>query len=280
MPTVGRPTLTTNMASFASSSTRTADNAHEDYQNFSMVKRHNRKKKNGGIDSTPGHAGPLPTQIILTLQSYANAAAMTNTTVSKPKPQVTNPPKISAALPLITEVTVICHGGHISNQIENQIWGRSADAIVQEVRLNMTKAVAHPILLKAGRWSIHPCSKGNFIFSFDGHVTFDTISSYEHILLSPFLGSGQLCPSLGWTQVIAHSVPFIDNNGMVLGPDKLLTEVCTLPGLKKAFFAMKPRWLRPIGQILTRYSSITFAFSDPDGSILNTLIKGRPALFG
>jgi hypothetical protein len=72
----------------------------------------------------------------------------------------------------------------------------------------------------------------------------------------------------------------MDNDNMVFGPDKLLIEVCMLPGLKKAFFAMKPRWLRPIGLITTRYSSITFMFSDPDGSISNALIKGRPALFG
>jgi hypothetical protein len=80
--------------------------------------------------------------------------------------------------------------------------------------------------------------------------------------------------------VIAYSIPFIDNDGMVFGPDELLTEVCSLPGLKKAFFAMKPRWLRPIGLITTSYSLITFAFSDLDSSISNTLIKGRPALFG
>jgi hypothetical protein len=56
--------------------------------------------------------------------------------------------------------------------------------------------------------------------------------------------------------------------------------VCTLPGLKKAFFAMEPRWLKPIAQIGSMYSSITFAFSDPDSSISNTLLKGRSALFG
>jgi hypothetical protein len=43
---------------------------------------------------------------------------------------------------------------------------------------------------------------------------------------------------------------------------------------------MEPRWLRPIGQILGPYSSITFAYSDSDGTITSTLLKGRPALFG
>jgi hypothetical protein len=61
----------------------------------------------------------------------------------------------------------------------------------------MAKAVAKPIPLRAGRWSVHPRSKGNFVYSFDGHIPFDVISSYEHILLRPFQGTGQLCPSLG-----------------------------------------------------------------------------------
>jgi hypothetical protein len=144
----------------------------------------------------------------------------------------------------------------------------------------MAKAVAHPIPLKVGRWSLHPWSRGNFVFSFEGHIPFDTISSYEHILLNPFQGSGQLRPSLGWTRMIAHGVPFMEFDGKVFGPDALLMETCTLPGLKKAFFAMEPRWLRPVGQILSLYSSITFAFSDPDGAILSALLKGRPAIFG
>jgi hypothetical protein len=118
------------------------------------------------------------------------------------------------------------------------------------------------------------------VFSFEGHIPFDTISLYEHILLVPFRGSGQLRPSLGWTRLIAHGVPFIELDGQVFGPEALLKEVRTLPGLKKAFFAMEPRWLRPIEQISSLYSSITFAISDPDGAMSNALLKGRPALFG
>ena len=53
-----------------------------------------------------------------------------------------------------------------------------------------------------------------------------------------------------------------------------------MPGLKKAFFAMQPRWLRPLDCIASQYSTITFAISDPDGSITNTLLNNRAALFG
>ena len=53
-----------------------------------------------------------------------------------------------------------------------------------------------------------------------------------------------------------------------------------LPGLKKVFFSMQPRWLTPPKRIYTSYSSVTFAISDPDGTIANTLLNNHAALFG
>ena len=103
---------------------------------------------------------------------------------------------------------------------------------------------------------------------------------YEHILLEPFQGTGKLCPSLGWTQLLAYGTPLRDNDGYHFSPKALLKEVRAMPGLKKAFFAMQPRWLRPVERITTAYSTITFAISDPDGSITNTLLNNRAALFG
>jgi hypothetical protein len=144
----------------------------------------------------------------------------------------------------------------------------------------MIRAVAKPIPLRAGRWSIHPRSKGNFVYSFDGNIPFDVITSYEHILLQPFHGSGQLRPSLGWTRLLAHGVPLTDNDGLVFDTEALMEEVRLLPGLKKAFFSMAPRWLKPIQRITGYYSSITFAISDPDGAFANTLMNNRAALFG
>lgn len=58
-------------------------------------------------------------------------------------------------------------------------------------------AVAKPIVLRAGWWSVHPRSRGNFVYSFDGNIPFDIIESYERILLAPFFGSGKLSPSMG-----------------------------------------------------------------------------------
>ena len=162
------------------------------------------------------------------------------------------------------------------------ISARAADVIVREVKLKMGKAVTRPIPLTAGRWSIHPRSKGNFVYSFDGNVPFELITTYEHILLAPFKGTGRLSPSMGWTRLLAHGVPVWEDpdSWVSFGPDALLKEVKAIPSLKKAHFAMPPRWLKPVDRIESMYSTITFAISDPDGTLTNNLLKGRTALFG
>ena len=53
-----------------------------------------------------------------------------------------------------------------------------------------------------------------------------------------------------------------------------------MPGLKKAHFAMPPRWLKLVEQINSPYSLVTFAISNPDGTITSTLLNGQAALFG
>ena len=158
-----------------------------------MVRWHRRK---GGTQQagTADLSHTQPTMINLTPASYAGAAAAaTDLLQTRANPNPTH------ALPAITEVTVLCQGGHINSLTEQQIQVCPPDAIIQEVKLKMVKTLLNPIPLKDGRWSIQPCSKGNFIYSFNGHIPFDIISSYEHILLEPFHSSGQLCPSLGWT---------------------------------------------------------------------------------
>lgn len=236
---------------------------------FIPVARNGKGRKDKGKTAPP--------QINLSPTSYATAASAAVNT-QQPKLQIKPP----SQLPAITEVTVIRsgNGGHTDPEIELSIRLRAADAIVREVRLKMGSTVSNPIPLRAGRWSAHPRSKGNFVYSFDGNISFELIQSYERILLAPFYGTGKLSPSMGWTRLLAHGVPVSDENWFITGPDALLKEVKTMPGLKKAHFAMPPRWLKPVDRIDSDYSTITFAISDPDGSITNRLLSGRAALFG
>lgn len=84
---------------------------------------------------------------------------------------------------------------------------------------------------------------------------------------------------MGWTHFLVHGVPVWDDYDIVFGPQSILQQTMTLPGLKKAVFAMQPRWLRPVGSLNAAYSSITFAVSDPDSVITSALLNNRAALF-
>lgn len=249
--------------------------ADHEGEEFTLISRNGKGRKSKGKANA---AGPAPAQMPQPLPppaTYANTAA-TATNIQQPQPQK----KVGTPPPAITEVMVLRAGGYLDCQKEDQIRARAADAIVREVRLKMAKVTVKPIRLRAGRWSISPRSKGNFVFSFDGNVPFDIIKSYKHILLDPFGGYGGLCPSMGWTRFLVNGAPVWDDDDTPFSPNALLDEVRTLPGLKKAFFAMQPRWLTHTDRILSTYSSVTFAISDPDGTISNTLLNNRAALFG
>jgi hypothetical protein len=242
---------------------------------FTLVERKKRRGKGPGKSSDAPATANYSGQVNITQASYASTASAA-AHLQQPPPST----KAGTRLPTFTEVTVVRAGGHVDPLVEQYIRSRTPDAIVREIKLKMARAVASPIPLMSGRWSVHPRSKGNFVFSFNGCIPFDAITPYEHILLAPFQGSGQLRPSLGWTRLLVHGVPFWGDDECVFSPDALLAEVSTLPGLKKAAFAMEPRWLKPVWSVNSTYSTITFAISDPDGSITSTLEKSRTALFG
>lgn len=244
---------------------------------FTLVVPNGRNRRARG-KANAERPGPKPTpQGNSAPTSYAGAAAAaTNLQQAQPQTKGGAPPPT----PAISEVTVLRAGGFPDPAKESQTRARAADAIVREVRLKMAKATAKPIRLRAGRWSISPRSKGNFVYSFDGNVPFDVIKSYEHILLQPFGGYGGLCPSMGWTRFLVNGVPVWNDEDLPFSPNTLLEETRLLPGLKKAYFAMEPRWLTHTDRISSLYSSVTFAISDPDGTLANTLLNNRAALFG
>jgi hypothetical protein len=144
----------------------------------------------------------------------------------------------------------------------------------------MARAVAKPLPIISGRWSSGAQSKGNFIFTMCGQIDFAFIQTFEHLLTRPFPGGGQLCPNQGWTKLLAHSVPTMNNNYRIFGPGELLQEVRTMQGLQSVYFSSPPRWIKPVEQIQYGYTLLTFAFSDPDGLTTKQLLKDRQALFG
>jgi hypothetical protein len=159
-----------------------------------------KRGKKGKLDQ----ANPTLQQINLTPRSYATvtgatvATAATSQVTAQPPAQnqltlLANPP------PAFTEITVVRQGGSMDFRKEQATQIRKPDAIVREVRANMTRAVAKPLPIIAGRWSSGTRSRGNFVFTMRGQVDFAFIQTFEHFLTGPFPGGGQLLGIItGW----------------------------------------------------------------------------------
>ena len=235
-------------------------------------KRNRRKGK-------AAQTNPTPQQINLTPRSFADVTATTAQTPNSP-PTQSHTARVANPVPAFTEVTVIRFGGALRSPLEQATRLRQPDAIVREVRANMAKAVAKPLPIVSGRWSSGARSKGNFVFTMRGQVDFAFIQTFEHFLTGPFPGGGQLCPNQGWTKLLVHGVPIMDNDNRIFGPEDLLKEVRTMEGLRNVYFSSLPRWIKRVEGLSSCYTSLTFAFSDPDSSITKHLLKNRQALFG
>jgi hypothetical protein len=72
----------------------------------------------------------------------------------------------------------------------------------------------------------------------------------------------------------------MDNDNNVFSSDDLLRETRTLTGLRSAYFSSPPHWIKPVERMSSCYSSLTFTFSDPSGTITKQLLDSRQALFG
>ncbi|KAH9979386.1 hypothetical protein BGW80DRAFT_1455101 [Lactifluus volemus] len=126
------------------------------------------------------------------------------------------------------------------------------------------------------RWSARTA---NFVYVFAGNVPFSKVTQFSRFLLDPF-PSASLVPNHAWSRLIFNGVPCYDLDGTFYEDADLTAEIRKLPSLKTAHLTLAPRWLKPRDRILGNYSSATFAFSDPDHLITNTLFNSPLAMFG
>ena len=170
------------------------------------------KRKRGKAGKNVDQANPTPQQINLTPQSYMKMMGALPTTTLAQSQKHTQQKQVTNNSLTITEVTVVYYGGAILLANEQAVWKRRLDTIIREVKANMTCAVAKPLPITIGRWSSGARSKGNFIFTMQGHIDFRFIQAFESFLTNPFPGGEQLCPNQGWTKLLAHGVPVTDND--------------------------------------------------------------------
>ena len=170
--------------------------------------------KEGQLLGMPGAVHLVPSSF-----SYAMVTQKPANT-NNPSPSPNKPGPLKA---LSTEVTVLHFEGLKNSQLKQAIRAHPADAIAHEVQAAVENVVHKPICIIAGQWSVSSKSKGNFIYTLAGEVPFAIIQTYERILVAPFPGTTQLCPSLGWTRLLAHGIPTMAED--IRGPEALLKEV-------------------------------------------------------
>ena len=169
---------------------------------------HKRKRNKGkGMDTQlPGMQGAVP----LVPSSFLYTLAAQQAANSNPPLSSNNKPGTPRVA--IMEVTVLWFGGLTDTQQETAIRACLADAIACKVRTVVEKAEHRPIHIIAGQWSVSSKSRGDFIYTLASEVPFATIQSYKSLLIAPFPGPSQLCPSLGWVRLLAHRVPTMDDS--------------------------------------------------------------------
>ncbi|KAH9962493.1 hypothetical protein BGW80DRAFT_1463515 [Lactifluus volemus] len=214
--------------------------------------------------------------------SFASIAARppTQPKTNPPPPPTPSPasnpvPPTKPTPPKFTEVTVQRDGGHHDPATERTLRATAPETLVRRV-LRSISAAKLSLPLLSGRWSARTA---NFVYVFAGNLPFSKVTQFSRFLLDPF-PSASLVPNHAWSRLIFNGVPCYDLDGTFYEDADLIAEIRKLPSLKTAHLTLAPRWLKPRDRILGNYSSATFAFSDPDHLITDTLFKSPLAMFG
>ncbi len=234
-------------ASRASSNTK--DNLIRHYLSFANHKHHTQ---------TAGRSGP------------ASQAAVTATSAIDPS---TTP-----AAPPTSEFTAVRGPSAVSLHTPRH----DAGVIVRELQraiLQAPGAGSPPrIQLLSGRWSSQLSS--NFVFTFAGSPSNDTVRQFRHILLAPFPLGYSLVPQHGYTRVLLNGVPVIRSNGALPSSADLTCELARNIVYQDILCVAPPRWLTAVIPEEKSHSSVTFTFIDEDGSRIPRMLRQPPSLFG
>jgi hypothetical protein len=138
------------------------------------------------------------------------------------------------------------------------------------------RAAKSPLLLLSGCWS----AATNFVLTFAGLIPFMAIQKEAKTLTQPF-PDVTLVPSKGLSKVTFNRVPTKDMQvNDFFNDQQLLCEVRCNPICVDLQFILLPWWLHPTQLETGPFSSLSFAFLDPNGSITLIMSKSHLAMFG
>ncbi|KAH9030929.1 hypothetical protein EDB85DRAFT_2146448 [Lactarius pseudohatsudake] len=180
----------------------------------------------------------------------------------------------------VTEVTVLREGGLEDPGMEAALYGTSPASIVSDVRQNLEKVAPAGLRLMSGRWGTNNTPAHNFIFSFQGKVSFADIFPYRERLLTP-LHCGYIVPNDGWTYAYCRQVKTTNNQGVVHSPEALKAELLRNKAFEDAIFCITPHWQGNVHSLANKAeSSVKLAYVDESGALTERIITNGVFMFG
>jgi hypothetical protein len=147
--------------------------------------------------------------------------------------------------------------------------------VTQQIRASL-RASKSPLILLSGCWS----TASKFVLTFAGLITFSDILKETEMLTQPFPGA-TLVPSTGLSKVSFNRVPTRDPDAnKCFTAQQLLSKVKWNPLCTDLQFMLQPCWMQPTQPEMGPFSSISFAFLDPDSSIMQAMSRSHLAMFG
>jgi hypothetical protein len=122
-------------------------------------------------------------------------------------------------------------------------------------------------------------SKFNFVLTFAGLIPFVNIQSEAQTLAQPFPGS-TLIPTVSLSKVTFNGILVIDlDTNKPYSDQQLISEILHNPICSDLHFLLQPHWLHPTPSLTGPFSSLSFAFLDPNGSTTQIMAQSHLAMF-
>ncbi|KAH9049186.1 hypothetical protein EDB84DRAFT_1658060 [Lactarius hengduanensis] len=200
--------------------------------------------------------------------------AMGRTTGGRSRPETAARRTASAN----TEVTVIRGHGVEDPLFELQLFKRAPSTFVAEIRQEVERMSQGKLVILAGRWS-QKATAHNFVYTFQGSVSFTNIFPYRNLLVKPLL-AGYVVPNDGWTHAQLRDVSTRAPDGTVHNNDTLIEELRRNAPFRDAIFCLVPHWQGSAYTVAhSEKTTVVMAYVDEGGKVSSAAVAAGTYMF-
>ncbi|KAH9038449.1 hypothetical protein EDB84DRAFT_1653006 [Lactarius hengduanensis] len=177
-----------------------------------------------------------------------------------------------------TEVTVIRGQGVEDALFELQLFKRAPSTFVAEIRQEVERMSQGKLVILAGRWS-QKANAHNFVYTFQGSVSFTTIFPYRNLLVKPLM-AGYVVPNDGWTHAQLRDVSTRAPDGTVHSNDTLIEELRRNAPFRDAIFCLVPHWQGSAYTVAhSEKTTVVMAYVDEGGKVSSAAVAAGTYMF-